>query len=398
MTAALVLAAAITLGDLETLLLEKSPEFRQADAAVRVAEGQRVQSGLYPNPTIGATGEHVAKSTRGGSIGGFVEQRVVLGGKLGLAKQIADQELEQARTMREAWRMRLRGELSGSFYSALAAAERVKTREQLAANAADSARIARELRNVGILDEPDVRMADVEAERAGVRVAEAGQGFERRLRELAAMMNTDALPGRELAGDIDALPKLEQEALWARVREQSPEVRIALTGRTKAELGIRAARAARVPDLQLRGGLRNNREEGDVPVGRPVGVEGIFDIGIEIPIFNRQQGAIKAARAEAERARIESERTDRSLQRRFAAAWAEYATARLKAAKYRNEMIPGARQAYQMYQRNFKAMQAEYMKMLAAQRSYFELWDEYYDTVEEGWRAAARLESLLLAE
>ena len=397
MSGAVLLAAALTLADLETRLLERNPEYRQAEAAVRMAEGQRVQAGLYPNPTVGSTGEHVAKSTRGGSVGGFVEQQIVLGGKLGIARRMADQEVEQAKAMREAWRLRVRGSLMGNFYATLAAVERVKTRKDLLGNAEDSARIARELRNVGILDEPDVRMAEVEAQRAAVRLLEAEQREGRSWLELASLLNEDRLERQPLAGELDELPRLEREAVWSRIREQSPEVRMAVTERVKAELAVREARAARVPNLQLRGGLRNNREDGDVPKGRPVGVEGIFDIGVEIPIFNRQQGNLRTARASVEKMRLESERTERALQRRFAEAWQHYESARLTAARYRNEMIPAARQAYQMYQRNFRTMQAEYPKLLTAQREYFALWDEYYDALESGWLAASALESLLLA-
>ena len=310
---------------------------------------------------------------------------------------MADQEIEQAKAMREAWRLRVRGNLMGNFYATLAAVERVKTRKDLLGNAEDSARIARELRNVGILDEPDVRMAEVEAQRAAVRLLEAEQMEGRSWLELASLLNEDRMERQPLAGDLDELPRLDRESVWARIREQSPEVRMAVTERVKAELAVREAKAARVPNLQLRGGLRNNREDGDVPKGRPVGVEGIFDIGVEIPIFNRQQGNLRTARAGVEKMRLESERTERALQRRFAEAWQRYESARLTAARYRNEMIPAARQAYQMYQRNFRTMQAEYPKLLTAQREYFALWDEYYDALESGWLAASALESLLLA-
>jgi outer membrane protein TolC len=41
-------------------------------------------------------------------------------------------------------------------------------------------------------------------------------------------------------------------------------------------------------------------------------------------------------------------------------------------------------------------MQGEYPKVLNAQRSYFELQEEYNDALRDGWRAVAELESLLL--
>jgi outer membrane protein TolC len=58
--------------------------------------------------------------------------------------------------------------------------------------------------------------------------------------------------------------------------------------------------------------------------------------------------------------------------------------------------MPAARKAYETYQWNFRAMQGEYPRVLLAQRTYFELQDEYFDALRDGWRAVAELESLLL--
>ena len=396
MTPILLLAAGLTLADLEGRLLSQNPEYQQAEASVKMAEGRQAQAGLYPNPTIGATGEHVARATRGGSVGGFVEQRIVMGGKLGIDRNLAGQDVERARATREAWRLRLRGQLRMLFYDTLAAAERTRVRAKLLETATETAKIARELQNIGRMDEPDIRMADVETQRAAVHWEQARQMETRAWAELAALLNTDGLAPRELDGMVDDFPELVREALWAQVRAQSPEVTIAVTEKARAQWALRQARAARVPDLQVRGGLRRNGEYGDVPGGRPVGLEGIFDVGVEIPLFNRQQGNLRAARAGVERARLEGARTERALQARFAAAWQRYESARVTVTRYRDAALGNARRAYETYLSNFRGMQGEYPKVLSAQRSYFELQEEYNDALRDGWRAVAELESLLL--
>lgn len=396
MTPLFLLAAGLTLADLESRLLLQSPEYRQAEASVQIAEGKQIQAGLYPNPTIGATGEHVSRATRGGSVGGFVEQRIVMGGKLGIDRGLAAQELEQARAMREAWRLRLKGQLKMLYYETLTAADRTRVRTQLAATAAESAKIARELRNIGRMDEPDIRMADVEAQLAVVRVEQARQLEGRAWAELAALLNVDAVAPRELDGIADDFPQLEKESLWAKVRAHSPEVTMAVTERARAQFALRQARAARVPDLQVRGGLRRNGEYGDVPGGRPVGLEGIFDVGVEIPLFNRQQGNLRAARAGVARSELQGQRTERALQARFAGAWQRYESAWVTVVRFRDEILPAARKAFETYQRNFRSMQSEYPKVLSSQKAYFALQDEYNDALRDGWRAVAELESLLL--
>jgi len=230
-----------------------------------------------------------------------------------------------------------------------------------------------------------------------LRWEQAKQLERRAWAELAALLNVDSLQPQQLDGMADDLPLLEREAVWTRIQAQSPEVVMAVTERARAQFALRQAKAARVPDLQIRGGLRRNGEYGDVPGGRPVGLEGIFDVGIEIPLFNRQQGNLRAARAGVEHSQLEAERTARALRTRFAGAWQRYEAARAAVVKYREDMLPAARQAFETYQRNFRAMQGEYPRVLTAQKSYFELQDEYFDALRDGWRAVAELESLLLA-
>jgi hypothetical protein len=78
------------LADLEEMAAKNNPTLLQAQRAVDAAQARKLQVGLYPNPVVGYQGDEI----RGGSYGGgeegfFVEQPVILGGKLGLNRKIA---------------------------------------------------------------------------------------------------------------------------------------------------------------------------------------------------------------------------------------------------------------------------------------------------------------------
>src|SRR5262249_3830943 len=49
----------LSLADLEQLALQHNPTLKQAGAQVEASRGRAVQSGLYPNPTIGYDGEQI---------------------------------------------------------------------------------------------------------------------------------------------------------------------------------------------------------------------------------------------------------------------------------------------------------------------------------------------------
>ena len=91
-----------TLEQLQQSAIEHNPTVKQAQAEIRAAEGRKRQAGLYPNPTVGYLGEQISGgSQRGGEQGGFIQQDIVLGGKLGAARRVSEQERRQAEAERE---------------------------------------------------------------------------------------------------------------------------------------------------------------------------------------------------------------------------------------------------------------------------------------------------------
>src|SRR5579864_5361284 len=112
----------ITLEELQQMALQNNPTFRQSAANIQAAEGRKKQSGLYPDPTVGYQGEQIrGGSFHGGEQGFFVQQDIVLSGKLGLNRAIFDQELKQAETEAEEQRVRVVTNVRMSYIQALAA-------------------------------------------------------------------------------------------------------------------------------------------------------------------------------------------------------------------------------------------------------------------------------------
>src|SRR6185503_1834362 len=131
---------------------------------------------------------------------------------------------------------------------------------------------------------------------------------------------------------------------------------------------------------------------------RPVGIEGYLDIGVQIPIFNRNQGAVSTARAEAERARLAVDRTELALRMRLAAVYREYQDAMVTIERYRTQMIPRAQQSYDLYLKSFQAMAASYPQVLIAQRNLFQLQEEYITTLVAAWQRSIEINGLLLSD
>ncbi len=388
----------LTLAELERLALASNPSLQQSAADVRAAAGRAQQAGLYPNPVIGGSGEHIATGPvlRGGTIGGFVEQRVITGGKLGLSRRAARQDQLASVEMQEAQRLRVLVSIRSLYYEALGGQRLLEIRQQMLDLATRTAKTARETANLGRLDRPDVLAAQVDQQRAELNVTLARNALDRIWREIAAMTGQPGLRQTTLDGDLETLPQLDAEAALARIYAESPLLKAAQLHRAGTDLQVSRARAEKIPDIVVKGGVRYNREL--AIVDSPIGTEGFFDVGVQIPIFNRNQGAVRAAVAEADRARLETDREKLMLARRLASVYREYRDATAAAARYRDDMIPAAIEAYDMYMANFGQMTAAYTQVLLTQRSLIQMQEEYVAALTTAWRGAVEIQGLLVGE
>src|ERR1700732_3451626 len=243
-----------TLEELQQMALQNNPTFGQSAANIQAAEGRKKQSGLYPNPSVGYQGEQIrGGSFHGGEQGFFVQQEIVLGGKLGLNRKIFDQELKQAETEAEEQKVRVVTNVRMSYIQALAAQQMLVLRQNLSKFANDAVETARQLANVGQADAPDVLESEVEAEQAQLAVTMAEQNQQRVWKALAAVVGSPRLPVMKLEGKLEDTPPVNAGELVEKIVAESPAVKIAELGVKRAEAALTRAKREPIPDLQLRG-------------------------------------------------------------------------------------------------------------------------------------------------
>ena len=388
----------LTLGELEQMALSNNPTLAQAAAEIRAATGRKLQSGLYPNPTVGYQGEQIRGGSQGGGEQGFfVSQDIVLGGKLGLNRRVLEQETKQAEAEAEEQRLRVVNGVRMFYYQALAAQEMVDLRHKLSKLAEDAVQTSHQLGNVGQADQPDVLQAEVEGEQAELAVVAAEQNQVRAWQALAATVGKPQMPLTHLAGSLEDLPEDSPDQWLQAILQESPAVKIAALGVVKAEASLARAKREPIPDLQLRGGLQQNREL-DATTNRPIGLQGFAEVGVQIPIFNRNQGNVQASRAGVERAQREVQRIQLVLRERAATLLQNYVTSRSTVERYRNHMIPRARKAYELYLKSYGGMAAAYPQVLISQRTLFQLQTDYIAALENLWGNSIALKGFLLTD
>jgi len=388
----------ITLEELQQMALQNNPTLAQSAANIRAAEGRRKQSGLYPNPTVGYQGEEIrGGSFRGGEEGFFVQQDIVISGKLGLNRKIFEQETKQAETEAGEQKLRVLTNVRMCYIQGLAAQRTLELRQSLSKLAQDAVETSHQLANVGQADAPDVLESEVEMQQADLAVTMAEQNRQRVWKELAVVVGNPRLPLTRLKGNLEETSPVNPDDLVENIVNESPVVKIADLGVKRAEVALARAKREPIPDLQFRGGMQQNRELSETS-GQPVGLQGFAEVGVQIPIFNRNQGNIAASKADLERAQREVERVKLVLRERAARVVQNYTFSQTAVERYKNQMIPRAQKAYDMYMNKYRDMAAAYPRVLIAQRTLMQLNVSYVNALESFATSSLELQSFLLMD
>ena len=388
----------ITLEQLEQFATAHNPTLGQAQDGIRAAQGRVRQAGLWPNPTIGYTGSEI----RGGSFGGgeqgfFVQQQILLGGKLRLSQNIFKQEEKQAEAEADEQRLRVENGVRIAFYQSLAAQQMVALRQKLNELAKNALETTQQLFNVGQADQPDVLQAQVEADEAQLALVTANEEQQRAWSILADTVGQPQMSLAPLNGNLEEIPDLDIQQTLSTILRDTPALKIAQLGVARAQAELTRSRREPVPDLTLRAGWQRSGELFDT-VNKPVGGIGFAEVGINIPLFNRNQGNVAAAHADVDRSKREVERVELVLRQQAAPLLQSYTSARSIVDRYRMQTIPSAQKAYELYLAKYHEGSAAYPQVLVAQRTFFRLQAAYISALETVWTNASALQGLLLTD
>lgn len=387
----------LKLSDFIAMADQNNPTLQQAAAMVRRAEAEAAQASLYPNPSVGYEGDQIrGGSYGGGEQGGFVAQTIVLGGKLGLRRDIYQQQKQSGLIAAEAQTLRVHSDVTQMFYHALSAQQTVLVRGRLLGLARDAALTAHQLANVGQADSPDVLQAEVEADQAEIDYTLAQRLFLQRFTSLATLAGKPSLEIAPLYGSLDTPPEIDAAHIVDTIVQQGPTVKQAGQQLAVAQARLKDARREVVPDLQLRAGEQQNREALAEAPGHRTGAQSFASVGIELPLWNRNSGNVRAAQADIDQARQEITRTELSLRQQAEALVQNYLSARLEAERYRTALLPRARRAYELYLDKYQNMAQAYPQVIVSQRTLFDLEVHYIDSLDRTWQNAIALQNFTL--
>lgn len=379
----------ITLAALEEIALANNPTLSQADAWVRAARAKCLQAGLYPNPNVIYRGEEIGTDGRAGQQGAFFAQEIVTAGKLGYRRAVAAHEAQQAEHARQAQYGRVLNDLRATWYDALVAQRALELNQQLVDIGRQGVKAAEQLFQGQEIGRGDVLQFRIEADRAEIQLQEAQSRHRGAWRRLAAIAGVPEMEPAHLVGDLENdLPQLSWRESLERLLVESPELAEARSGVQRARCALAREYAQRVPNLEVEAGVQYQYSNEDTVVG--------VQLGLPLPIFDRNQGNIFRARAELIAAENEVRRVELALQDRLATAFERYDNARYKATKHARDLMPNAAESLRLVQIALKYEEFDYLTLLNAQRTYAQVSLAYLESLREVRTGGVLIEGLVL--
>jgi cobalt-zinc-cadmium efflux system outer membrane protein len=377
-----------SLDELVSLAMANNPAIKELAATTQKAAGFRTQVGLYANPIVGYQGQQLAdRGTDQHLI--FAEQEFVTADKLNLNRRVQNEALRAQLQELEAQRIRVATDIRTRYYEALGFQKQLELIQefrklldkgydlaQLRLKAAEGSKI-------------DVLQAKVQRSELDLISRQTQARYDAAWREMAAITGIQNLAPRTLSGSFDNVAtSMQWEDIASNLVTTSPEYAAAQARISQAQAELNRHGVQAIPNItaQFGAGVDNGTNSGMMNL----------QVGAPIPVFNKNQGNIAAARAEYCRAVMEAKRIEQSIRARLAAVSREFESALEASKSYSSDILPSAEEALTLAEAAYKAGEMDFIQVLVARRTYFESNLQYVNAQAQLASAQAKLDGYVL--
>lgn len=346
-------AAAVTLPQALEAALTRRPELAAFTMEFQAAEGRVLQSNLRPNPELEFEVGNLAEETALG-----VSQVLETGGKRRARIRSAEAGLPVLRADLQRLRRDVAADVRRAFVALLGAQERLTFKREALDLAARLTETVSERVKAGAV-------SPIEETRARVALATTTAELARAQRELtdgrfalAAAVGGTVSEIEAAAGDLSANLSVPSWDVLAERALASPDLDRWEKERARREAALGLEHALAAQDVSLKGSFTYNRtdETGLLAVG----------VSIPLPLFNKNQGAIREAEADLTKTAQERRITEADVLSRLARSYEAVSASAREAKLLQEEALVGAQQAYDAVNEGYRLGKFRYLDVLDA--------------------------------
>ncbi|MBV7479342.1 TolC family protein [Pseudomonas sp. PDM31] len=382
--------AAVSSGSILTLdqalqtALAGNPDLAAAQWDIGIAEGDRQQAGLIPNPEVSWEAEDTRRESRTTTV--MISQPLELGGKRGARIDVASRGQDAAAIELELKRNALRADVIQAFSSAQTAQQRLQLSRQSLELAEQGLRVAQGSIQAGKSSPVEGTRAQVQLSQVRLELSRAERDQANAYQQLAQVMGAPLPTAVSVQAAAQGLPVVPPPTRLLQRLNQTAELRLAKMQIDQREASLELEKTQRIPDLTVSVGSQYSEQEKE-----RVNVVGL---SMPIPLFNRNQGNVLAAARRSDQARDLRNATELRLRTEIQASLEQWQTANGEVKAFNQSILPAAQSAVDNATRGFEAGKFGFLEVLDAQRTLIDSRTQYIQAVAEATDARVRIERI----
>jgi cobalt-zinc-cadmium efflux system outer membrane protein len=386
----------ITLDDLEALADRVNPILVRDQAQIESQRGSAVQAGLWSNPRWDTNNPWVVAG-RGSLMNVGFQQEVPVMGKKKLDESAANEATRQAEIAFAQDRAAVRASIRQQFYTVLVDQERVDvlTRMQELVRKSYETGVARQ--RAGDMGTADVALLLVDYQRAQAALRSAAAILDGDRTQLEAMVGAPGILTGPLSGQLRGeYPAFDERQLIDYVTRNHTQVLNALSVIRQNRILVRRAEVEPYPNPTVGPAYQFGLVPGNDQFW--------FNFTFNVPVWDLNQGNIRAAKANVGVASAAADATRLGLVQQAANLLSHYRAARAVVERFegRGKSEPGivanSEEAARIYQVMFANKTTDLSTLIQAQRTAMLANSDYIDALLNLWSNATQISGLLQQE
>lgn len=381
---AMAQAAPLTLERALQSAFAHNPNLAAAQWEIGVAEGDRQQAGLIPNPQVSWEAEDTRRRSRTTTL--MLSQPLELGGKRGARIEVAERAQDAASIELERRRNELRADVIQAFYSSTTAQQRLSLTEQSLLLAERGLRVAQGRINAGKAAPVEAMRAQVQLSQVRLQLRRAERDQATAYQQLAQVTGAPQATFTRAEEPTSALPAIASSQILLDRLPDTAELRLARLQINQKEASLGLEKALRIPDLTVSIGSQYSETDRERV--------NLLGVSMPIPLFNRNQGNVLAAARRTDQARDLRNASELRLRSEVQSGLDQWATANTEVNAFNQVILPAAQSAVDSATRGFEMGKFNFLDVLDAQRTLFEARSQYLQAVADATDAWVRIERI----
>ncbi len=380
----------LTLQRLEELAEQYHPILPRDRAQIDAARGVATQAGMWNNPRFDTNNPQVFNGRNTALNAGF-QQEIPVMGKKRLDQAAGNEIARQQEYNLSQDRYSLLTSIRQQFYQVLSDQRRIQVLTEMVEVLEKSYRAGEELKKGGLAAEIDLVPLRIEWRRAVGNLQASERLLASDRKQLSDLVGLPGLVDRDVMGQFSGdYPIFYEEQINRYVTQQHTQVRIAQAVIAQTKVQLRRAEVEPFPNPYMGPAY----QYGLVP-----GLEQFwFNIQFDIPVLNRNQGGIRAARGNVRASEENLVAIQYNLLNQAHNLIGQYESARAVVGEYEKNILPDSRDGLQKALDAYSKRTMDLATFLTVQRSVVQANSDYLDALNNLWSSAVQLAGLLQLE